>query len=420
MKSNVKKIKECRKRLEIQVEPERVEARFREVLAQIAKEVTITGFRQGKAPIDMVEKKFSKEAEEETLKSIVPEAYHQAVTQQKLSPVSLPKISEIKHERGKPLQFTAEFDDEPEFQLKSYKGVKVTRVPADVAHEEVEKGVASLLESRAQLVPLVESRAIQRGDFIVTDIDLWQEGQYVPGKKGVLLFAEPNEEDDFYEKVVGAQVDEVREISAGMSEEERAKGLVGRKPFYKVWIRGIREKKVPELNEEFAKSFGLESVDALREAVRKDLARQKLGASQSKMRDELFDRLLEQAKFPVPDSLVDQQKERLLSEANRQFREMGMPPDKFESEMRALEHEARGRAERQVRLYFILQKIADAEKIEPDEIELERRLEAIAAESKRPMEEVRRVFEEDLRESLREKQTVEYLLANAKFEEKAA
>ncbi|HTL71380.1 MAG TPA: trigger factor [Candidatus Eisenbacteria bacterium] len=417
MKATVKKIKDCRIRLSVEVDAGRFDERYREVLKSFQKEARLPGFREGKAPVDLVEKKYSKEAEEETLKSLIPEVYRQAVESQKLTPVSLPSISDIQCERGKKLAFSAEFDTAPEFSLKNYKGIKLKRVPIDVLADDVEKGVQSLLESRAELVPLVEPRAVRHGDFILTDIEIWKGGQYAPGKKGVLLYAEPHETDDFYDKIIGAGIDEVREVSVDMSPEEKEKGLVGRKPYYKIWVRGIQEKKLPALDEAFAKSFGQESVEALREAVRKDLARHKTGESQAKMKNELFGKLLALVSFPVPPALVEKQEERLLEQARREFAQMGMPADRLEAELESVRAESASKAADQVRLYFILQKVAEAEKIDVDEIEVEKRLAALAEESKRPMDEVRRVFEDDLRESMLEKATVDFLLANAKFEE---
>ena len=287
-----------------------------------------------------------------------------------------------------------------------------------MAGKEAKGGGVSLLDSREELLPILEPRAVQKGDFIVTDIEIWNDGKYAPPRKDALLLVEPNPEDDFYDQVIGSQIDEVREVSVGSTEEEKKQGIVGRKPSYKVWIRGIQEKKIPPLDEIFAKAFGKESVDQLREAVRKDIANYKRGESYEKMKDELFARLLALASFSVPEGLVERQKERLNEQARRQYEKAGLSSDQFEARKSKIEEETAAKAKDQVRLYFILQKVADQEGLQIDEPELERKLTALSEESKRPMEEVRRVFEEDLRESMREAKTIEFLLANAKLEEK--
>ncbi len=418
IKSSLKKIKDCKIKLSVEVEAKLVEGRFQEVLKDFQKEARLPGFREGKAPLDLVEKKFSKEAQEEVLKSLIPEVYHQCVLEHKVSPVTLPSISDICLERGKNLTFSAEFEKEPEFSIRNYKGIKIRKIPMEVHDEDVEKGLASLLDSRAELNPLLESRAAQRGDFIAADVEAWQDGQYLPGKKGVLLFVEPNETDDFYEKVVGAKIDEVREVTAPPTADDKAKGIVGRRPFYKIWIRDIKEKRVPVMDDAFAKIFGKDSAEELKEAVRKDIAAYKKSQSYEKMKQELFERLLAMASLTLPEGLVEKQKERLIDQARRQSEKMGMPEVPFETQKAKIGDEAQRKAVEQVKLYFILRRIAGQEKIEVDEELLERKLTAMAEESHRPMEEVRHVFEEDLRESMVETKTIEFLLANAKLEDK--
>lgn len=417
MKSTLKKNKNAKTLLTVEVEPALVESRFKEVFQQIQRKAALPGFREGKAPMEMVEKRFAEEAYEEVLKSLVPEAYHQSLSQHDVEPVSLPKISDIKMERGNKLTFVAEFERVPDFSVKNYKGLKIKKQSIEVTDDDIEKGVMSLLESRAELQPLVEARAVRQGDFVISDIEVWQNGQYAAGRKGVPLLVEPNEGDDFYDKVIGAQIEDVREITTEFNPEEKKQGLVGRKPAFKVWIRGIREKKLPELNDDFAKIYGKESVDALKQAVRKDLASLKQNNSYDSMKNELYERLLGLANFELPEQLVERQTDRLIEQTRRHYTGKGVTPEQFEKEKEALRPEAAKKAKEQVRLYFILKHIADQEHIDVSEEDLERKLQSIADESQRSIEEVRQVFSEDLRESMREAKTVEFLLANAKLEE---
>lgn len=418
MKASLKKIKDCRVKMVVEVEPEKVEARFKDVLKDIQKVAQLPGFRAGKAPLELVEKKYSREAHEETLKSLIPEVYHQSVQSQKVTPVTLPAISDVQYERGKKLVFTAEFERSPEFSLKTYKGIKLKREPETVDTAEVEKGMQSLLDSRAELVPVAEARAVKAGDFIVTDLEIWQEGAYKAGKQGILLQVEKSEADDFFEQIVGAKENDVREISQKLTPEEKSAHKKA-EPHYRITVRGIKEKKLPELNEEFAKSFGKESVESLREAVQKDLGSYKRSESMEKMKKELFEKLLEQMEFAIPEELLARQKERLITQTRNHYLKAGLNPDKISSEIPKLEEDASKKAEEQVRLYFILKKVAELEEIEVDEIELNARLEGIARESEKPLEEVQRMFEDDLRESMVETKAIDFLIANAKFEETA-
>ena len=391
--------------MKVEVEARDVESRFQEVLRDFQKQARLPGFREGKAPIDMVEKRYNAEAREELLKAYIPEVYYKSVQTQKVEPVSLPKISDIQYERGKNLSFSAEFEESPKVSIKNYKGIKLKRESADVTDQDMENGMQSLLDQRATFTPITEKRVIADGDFVLVDIELKQGDEYIQGRTGVLLSVKPSDEDDFHAKVVGASLGEIKEISRDG------------KPFTRVTLREIHERKSPALDIEFAKLYGMESVDDLKAAVRKDIAAQKHSASVEKMKQELFEKLLGMTQFSLPESLVEKQKERLFEQARRRFLQAGYPETEWVSEMKAHDADYDKKAKEQVKLYFILQTIADEEKIELDELALEARLKAIAEQSQRPIDEVRRVFEDDLRESIQEKQTIDFLIANAKFDE---
>ena len=399
-------MKDCRVKLLVEVEPELVENRFQEVLKDFQKSASLHGFRAGKAPLDLIEKRFIKEAHEEVVKSLVPEAYHQSLRKQNLTPVSLPAISEVEMTRGKKLTFRAEFDLFPEFSLKNYKGIQLTKPSMEVSVQETEKAMRALLDSHADLVPVETARAVAKGDVVTADIELWKDGSYVPGRQGVLLSVAPRAGDDFYEKILGAQIGEVREVTAG-----------GNQSAYKICVRALREKKCPAFDDAFAKRLGKENATELREAIGKGLARYKKDDAFEKMKHELFQKLLTLVNFAVPESLVEKQKDKLIAQVRQQYEQMDLAHSLLEERVKQSEDEAGVKAKEQVKLYFILQKVACAEKIDPDETELERKLQSLADESKRPLAEVRLVFEDDLRESMRERRTIDFLLANAKLEE---
>ena len=328
MKVSVKKNKDCKVQMSIELEAAAVESRYQEVLRDFQRQANLPGFREGRAPADLVEKRYADQAREELLKSLIPEVYHQSVRSQKVQPVSLPKISGVQYVRGQKLTFSAEFEEAPSVNVKNYKGLKLKRVTAEVSAEELEKAMQHLRESRA-----------------------------------------------------------------GQKETP------------------------PELNDEFAKSMGLETLESLREAVKKELSVYKRAESHEKMKIELFEKLLVMAAFPVPESLVDKQTERLIADTRQHYARLGMSEGQWKQEEEKVRSEAAARSKDQIKIYFILQRIAELEEIEADEIELAARIEALAKQSGRPAEEVRQMFEDDLRDSFREKKTVDFLIANAKFEE---
>ncbi len=417
MKTALKKIKDCKVRLNVEVEPELVEGRFQEVFRAIQRSARLPGFRDGKAPLDMIEKKFEREAHEEVLKSLIPDAYHQSVAKEKVTPVTLPAISEIKMERGKTLTFAAEFERSPEFNLKNYKGIRLRKVPVDVTEDDMQKAVSSLKDAKAEMKPIDAERPVQKGDFIVADVDVFKNGAYAPGRKGVLLFVESNEADDFFDKIVGVTLNEVREVRALPTEDEKKQGILAGKELYKIWVRAIHEKKLPEFDAAFAKAFGKETPKELSEAIRKDIFSYKESEAREKTKEELFEKLLGLVSFELPAGLVEKQRESMVERAKRHSEKAGMSPEAAGDFTKKIETESAEKAKNQVKLYFILQKVAELEGIDVDEVELEKKLAALAAESERSIDEARRVFEDDLREGMAEKATIDFLLANAKFED---
>ncbi|MEI8345194.1 MAG: trigger factor family protein, partial [Candidatus Omnitrophota bacterium] len=190
MKCKVEKIDECRVRLSVEVESEPVEVFYQEVLSHFHKDAKIAGFRDGKAPVEMVEKKYAAQVEEETLKNAIPTFYHQILEKEHIDAVSMPEIANIRYDRGKRLTFTAEVDKAPDVKLKLYKGIKVNRPAEEVTEAELDKAMTSIIDSRAEFVSVEPARAVQKGDYILADVEIWQKDRYEPGKKNALLSVE--------------------------------------------------------------------------------------------------------------------------------------------------------------------------------------------------------------------------------------
>ena len=334
----------------------------------------------------------------------------------------MPEIKELKMESGKKLTFTAEFESYPQFNVKNYKGVKVERPAAPVTEEDVNKAVESLRESRAQLEPVALIRPVIEGDVLRCDVEVYQNGNLTPGRKDALFSLDKKGTPaEIVDQLIGAQVGETREITGEFSEEEKKNGLVGRKPLYRVAIHEIKAKRLPEADDAFATSFGKETLEALKSQIREDIGKMHQSRSEERMKESIFEQLLKSHDIEVPDALVARQKDRLLEQ-------MGVPAGKERSNGHAkspeeakafetLQRDATDRARSQVKLFFILDKIAEAEKIEPTAEEVEGRIKGLATETGRPEEEIRETFADDIYQNLRQAKTGEYLLANASVKE---
>lgn len=417
MKSTIKKQKDGKVKLVVEVDSELVETRYKEVMRDFQRQARLPGFREGKAPIEMVEKRYSKEAEEELLKVLIPEAYHRTIREKNISPVSLPSISEIKLERGKKLSFSAEFEESPEVNIKNYKGIRIKRASSEVTDGDLEKAFVELLDAHADLVPLAEPRLVQKDDFVSADVESWQKGVYTVARKDVLLRVDKSGEDDFFEQIIGTSIGETREISRP-SKEGDTDVRSGRVPYVRILVQGIKEKKLPAADDEFAKRFGKETLEELKKALRKELSSHKHSESLRLMKAEVFQKLLAMVSMTPPIGVVERQRERLEEQIRREGERGGLGEEPIRAEIERRRESLMEEAARQVKIYFILRKISETEDIEADEVELEKRLEGLVRESQRPIEEVRSVFGDDLRESMREQKVVDFLIAHAQFDEK--
>lgn len=412
MKFQLKKIKDCRHSLKVEVEPARIEARFDEVLKEFQKKATLKGFREGKAPLDLVKATFAKEADEEVVKSLVGETYYACVRESKITPVGLPDIKDLKMERGKRLSFTAEFDGVSDFSVRSYRGIKLVRKKEAVTDADLDKTLAGLRETRAELEAVALIRPVQEGDVVRCDVEVHKEGAYKPAQRGVLIAVDRSRTHaDLCGQITGVQVDETREITADFSEEEKAQGLIGRKPLYRLTVREIQTKKLPAADDAFAATFGKTTIDELKTEIRRDMELMRQHESDERLRSEIYEILLKANDIVVPESLVLRQRDRLLEQAGMSASANG------ERQVAAIDAEALDKARKQVKLYFILEKIADAERIEPADEEVQEEIRRQAERSGQSADEVREMYEEDIYQNLRHAKTTDHLLSHANVRE---
>ncbi len=409
MKYQLKKIKDCRHLLKIEIDARRVEERFDEVFREFQKKARLKGFREGKAPLELVRTTFAKDAEEEVMKSLVGESYYACVRTSRVTPVGPPEIKDLRLERNKNLSFTAEFDGVSDFNVKNYRGIRATRKKEAVAEEDVDKALDALRESRSELEGVALVRPAQEGDVLRCDVDVHKDGAYVAAQKSVHVAVDSRRtHPDVVNGLLGAQLDESREITAEFSEEEKAQGLIGRKPLYRLTVRELKTKKLPELNEVFASGFGKSTVEELRNQIRKDLEAVRAHESEERLRGQIYESLLAANELEIPESLVHKQKERLLEEAGASSGSNGGS---------AIEAEAADKAHRQVKLFFLLEKIADSERIEPVPEEVEERIRQVAERSKQPVDEIREMYGEDIYQNLRHAKATEFLVSQANVKE---
>ncbi len=421
----------CRRKLRIEISAERVAGTRAEILREFRRFAELPGFRPGKAPEPMVEKRYAREIDDEVRKKLIPDTYREAIAEQKLRVVGAPQIEKIEHQPGQPMVYTALVDVAPDFALPNYKGIPVKRKETPVTDEDVNKMLDSLREEQADFVS-VEGRGLRTGDFAVIHYSGVAEGkpigELVPDAKGLgehrdfwLLIESDSFLPGFCDQLLGGTVGEKKQVLINFPADFPQPALAGKKATYFVDIVSIKEKKLPEVTEEFAKKLGAESLDKLREQVRNAIARQREAETQSGLRDQLVEHLLKQVQFDLPESLIAAETRNIVYDVVRENTMRGVSREELEQRKNDIFGFASQSARERLRASFILDAIAEAENIKVEEHELDNRIAELAQRHRTTPERLKAQLTEhdalgEIEDQIRVAKTLDFLLANAKVE----
>lgn len=424
MSSKAKKIEQCTTLLEIEVPKDAVAKAYEEVYLELAKIANIPGFRVGKAPTDMVKKQYAKDAKEEVLKRLIPQAYTKALEEQKIRPIGLPEITDVNLADNAGLLFNAKVDTRPDFRLKDYKGIKITKKKAEVSDDDVEKTLQSLREMNAKFISAPE-RPVQMGDYVVSDLECFVDGKPAHKKRENLwLFMEKDSMvPGLAEKMVGMQKGSEIDAEIKLREDYPDKAIAGKLALYHVKAKEIKLRQLPEPNDEFAKDIGQPTMADARNTIRKELlARAKITAD-TDMENQLVNKLAQDNVFPVPSGFVARQLDFMVEDSKRHLVERGFKREDLDKKDNEFKERFKDDAAKRVRLLFILDDIAKTEHIDVNDKELEDAYKAIAAQSGKKVEEVKDYYLKDedlvegLRDRIREEKTIRFLLEKAQVTE---
>jgi trigger factor len=387
-------ISQCRKGLTVEVPVEEVNAAFEKTYGAYARHLKIPGFRPGRVPRELIKQRFAKEAEEEVVQSLVPEALQAAVAEHMLRVVGEPQIDALSIGQGEPLKFRATFEVMPEFELKEYKGLKLTKRVANVTDEDVEHALDHLRQSAAEFVP-VEDRPSHDGDFVSVNL----VGKYVEPPEEEDLKSDDvqvevganNVQPEFNENLRDVKAGDVREFRVKYPENFSAEGLAGKTLDFTATVVAVREKEAPELDDEFARDFGdYENLQQLRDRIRENLTASAEARADSGLREEVMKRILEDYDFEVPSALVEPQTADRAREFAYLLMRNGVPPQTIkEIDWEGRMNEFRPLAARDVRSALVFDKIGEAEKIEVSRWEVEAEIERMASMSGEPADQLK-------------------------------
>ena len=418
VKVQVETLDPCRRQLVVEAPETEVQAAWERASHQVQREARLPGFRRGKVPRALVRARFGDEVRRAVLESLVPAAYRRAVGEARLEPVDEPDVQDLDLEEGRPLRFTAVVEIKPAIPLGDYKGVVVRHTPRTVAEADVEAALAGLADSRATLVSA--TRPVRSGDFVVADYELALEGESPRAEPGYAFEVGSGRVlPELDEAVLGLEAGEARRVPVRIPDSHPREALRGKSGHLHVRVVEVKEKELPPLDDDFARSLGgHETLAHLRAAVRAELVAQRERENRRGLEEAVVDAVLERHGFDVPDSLVHREIAHRVGHARERLRRDGVDPDRLPWNYERLSRELRPDATRSVRRALLLEAIAAREGFEPTEADLDAEIARLADQTGRAPQAVRALLErqgelDGMRHALRERKVLDLLVGQA-------
>ncbi|MGO9403887.1 MAG: trigger factor [Terriglobales bacterium] len=388
------------------------------LIQKYQKVARIPGFRRGHVPASIIRRRFSEEIKTDMVEALIPRFFRQEAERLSLHPVSQPRVTDLHLHDGEPLRFKAAFEVLPEIKLEGYKELRADKPEIAVSEADVEQALADLRERHASFNP-VEGRALADGDFAQVSLDgnpKAGEGQPVHMDEVLVEIAGQNTMPEFTANLRGASAGDERTFDVNYPEDTQDKRLAGKTFSYAVKVGSIKQKSLPELNDEFAKQLGqFQTVDDLRKAVREQIESERKHEAEHAAKEKLVQELIQRNDFEVPDSLTEQQIDIRIERGLRALAAQGLTAEQMKKmDLQRLRTGQREQAIHDVKAALLLERVAEEENIHVSDEELDRELESLARQSKQTSEAVRARLTRDggldrIRTRIRNEKTLDFL-----------
>jgi trigger factor len=411
----------CRRELDLEVPAEDVQKAVARVAKEFARVARVPGFRPGKAPVTLIRRRFADDIKGEVLQSLLPERIQEAVKGQNLIPITQPQVDKVDYDENGPLKFHAVFEVLPEFELGAYKDLEVEIQSAEVTDADVEKTLEDSREHAAAFVP-VEGRPLAKGDFAQLKLQGTPSDGGEPLKADNVLCQLGAEEtlEAFTDNLAGANAGEERRFDVNYPAEYPDKKLAGKTYSYVAEVTAIKDKKLPELDDEFAKAVSdVATMAELRAKIKQGLETDRDQKRNAAIRDAVLAKIVAAHDFPVPDALVENQMHTRLERAVRMLAAQGVDPRAVNVDWDAMRQRQHDPAVEDVKAELLLDRIATAENIDPSEEDVEHELEHMAQHSGESAAVVRASLTKQgaldrMKSKLRSQKTLEWLQQNTR------
>ncbi len=427
MQVTVKDVSTVKKILHIEVPEEDVVRELDNAYKTLKKKAKIKGFRPGKAPRSILERMFKKDVHNDVTSKLLQDSFIAALKETDLSIVGQPQLDPPGLDEKGPYKYEATVEVKPELGELDFKGLKLQKNLYEVSDEEIDTQLKLLQKNLAKREPITEERPVQENDFVSIDYQGFKDGQpFVETQKTknfTMKIGAGSILKEFDEQIIGMQPGSSREIQVKFPEDYFNDKLANHEITFQTTVNEIREEKLPEIDDEFAKELGqYENLDAVKKAITDNLKQGYDKRVEHELNEQIFEALIAKTEFELPESMVEYELEGIVEEAERSFAYHNKSMEEAGLSKEKLSEQYRGTAEKQVRRHLILGQIVDQEKLTLADEELEKGFEEIAASVNQPAEQIRSYYQQNsdkleiLKHTLLEKDAIKLIIENSIIE----
>ena len=427
MSLQVEKLEKNMAKLTVEVPAEQFEKALTTAFNKNKSRFNIPGFRKGKAPQAMVEKMYGVEVlYEDAINEALDATYGDAVTESELDVVSRPEIDVVQVEKGKELIYTATVAVKPEVTLGEYKGIEVEKASAEVSDEDIEAELKKVQEQNSRLIT-VEDRAVEDGDQTVVDFEGFVDGTPFEGGKGEdypLTIGSHSFIDTFEEQLIGKNIGEECEVNVTFPEEYHAKELAGKPAVFKVTVKEIKRKELPELNDEFAGEVSeFVTLEEYKNDVKAKLSLTKQKEAATENENHVVDKVVENATMDIPEPMIDSQVNNMVNDYARRMQSQGLSLEQYMQftgmTIDTLKEQMKPQAVKRIQTRLVLEAIVKAENITVSDEAVEKEIADMAESYKMEVAQIKEYMGENgieqMKEDLAVQEAVDFLVAEAKL-----
>jgi trigger factor len=412
-------VSSCKRNLAVEIPAQEVEREIDKIAREYAHTAKVPGFRPGKVPLTIIRQRYGSDLQQDATQKIIERCWKDTLAEHGFHPLMQPTIKDVDNKPGNSLKFTVSFEILPPLEVKDYKGVAVTMPSSEVTDEETNRAIDALREKHAQFVP-VDGGEAQDGLYLTLTVDGKIEDDSNPIHEDdiTLIVGHPQTDIAFSDNLRGARAGEMRAFEVNYPEDHHRKRYAGKKIQYSVLVKDIKEKQIAELNDDFAKDIGSDSLNALRAKVRDDLITQAKQSAEKGAREALLDSIVERQSIEVPECMVQDELESYVRRLANNLAYQGVDINQTSIDWKKIFEEDRPRAEKSVRHTIFLDAIARQENINVTDEEMESEFQKLAEGTNKSAAAWKAQFEKEDRiqsfeQHLRQNKALDFIYRNA-------